>query len=57
MLAVANNPDLRVARDDAGVARAQAFAAGLLPDPQISLSADHPAGNVAGRERPGPEED
>ena len=48
MLAVANNPDLRVARDDAGIARAQAFAAGLLPDPQISLSSDHPGGNVAG---------
>ena len=48
MLAVANNPDLRVARDDAGIARAQAFSAGLLPDPQISLSADHPSGNVSG---------
>jgi len=48
MLAVANNPDLRVARDETGIARAQAFSAGLLPDPQISLSGDHPAGNVAG---------
>ena len=48
MLAVANNPDLRVARDEAGIARAQAFAAGLLPDPQITLSGDHPTGNVAG---------
>lgn len=48
MLAVANNPDLRVARDGAGIARAQAFAAGLLPDPQLALSADHPGGNVAG---------
>ena len=48
MLAVANNPDLRVARDEAGIARAQAFSAGLLPDPQISLSGDHPTGNVAG---------
>ena len=36
MLAVANNPDLRLARDDAHIARAQAFAAGLLPDPQIA---------------------
>ena len=42
MLAVVNNPALRLARDDAGVARAQAFAAGLLPDPQISLSRDFP---------------
>jgi len=48
MLAVANNPELRLARDDAGIARAQAFSAGLLPDPQISLSADHPSGNVPG---------
>lgn len=42
MLAVANNPALRLARDDLGVARAQAFAAGLLPDPQLSLGADFP---------------
>ena len=48
MLAVANNPDLRIARDDLGIARAQAFSAGLLPDPQIALSTDHPTGNVAG---------
>jgi cobalt-zinc-cadmium efflux system outer membrane protein len=48
MLAVANNPELRIARDDTGIARAQAFSAGLLPDPQISLSGDHPSGNVAG---------
>ena len=42
MLAVSNNPDLRLARDDAGVAYAQAFAARLLPDPQVSLSSDFP---------------
>jgi outer membrane protein TolC len=40
MLAVANNPDLKIARDDAGIAHAQAFAAGLLPDPQLALSRD-----------------
>jgi cobalt-zinc-cadmium efflux system outer membrane protein len=40
MLAVANNPDLRVLRDQLGIARAQAFAAGLLPDPQISAGKD-----------------
>jgi cobalt-zinc-cadmium efflux system outer membrane protein len=40
MLAVANNPDLRVMRDQLGIARAQAFAAGLLPDPQISAGKD-----------------
>ncbi|WP_407669103.1 TolC family protein [Paraburkholderia mimosarum] len=42
MLAVANNPDLKLARDDLGIARAQAFAAGLLPDPQLSISSDYP---------------
>lgn len=48
MLAVANNPDLRLARDDAHIARAQAFAAGLLPDPQIALGAAHPSFNIPG---------
>ena len=42
MLAVANSPDLRLKRDELGIARAQAFAAGLLPDPQLALSADFP---------------
>ena len=40
IVAVLNNPDLKLARDEAGIARAQAFAAGLLPDPQLSLSRD-----------------
>ncbi|MGA8007445.1 MAG: TolC family protein, partial [Burkholderiales bacterium] len=40
MLAVANNPQLKIARDRLGVARAQAFAAGLLPDPQLGVSWD-----------------
>jgi outer membrane protein TolC len=44
MLAVVNNPDLKIARAAAGVAHAQAFAAGLLPDPQLGLAADVPAG-------------
>jgi outer membrane protein, heavy metal efflux system len=48
MLAVANNPDLRLARDDAGIGRAQAFASGLLPDPQLSMSRDLPAHSVPG---------
>lgn len=39
-LAVLNNPDLRAARAGAGVAGAQAFAAGLVPDPQASASLD-----------------
>jgi len=42
MLAVANNPDLKLTRDDLGIARAQAFSAGLLPDPQLSVSSDYP---------------
>jgi outer membrane protein TolC len=42
MLAVANNPDLRLARDDLGIAQAQAYSAGLLPDPQLSVSSDYP---------------
>ncbi len=40
MLAVVNNADLKIARDDAHVAHAQAFAAGLLPDPQLSVAGD-----------------
>ena len=37
MIAVVNNPDLKAMRDQVGVAKAQAFAAGLLPDPQFSF--------------------
>ncbi|EPR43088.1 outer membrane efflux protein [Desulfovibrio sp. X2] len=48
MLAVVNNPDLRTARADAGVSHAQAFAAGLLPDPQVGLSEDFPLRDVPG---------
>lgn len=39
-LAVVNNPDLLALRARAGVADAQAFAAGLLPDPSFSMGAD-----------------
>jgi cobalt-zinc-cadmium efflux system outer membrane protein len=42
MLTVVNNPDLRLARDDLGIAQAQAFSAGLLPDPQVGISSDYP---------------
>lgn len=38
-LAVLNNPDLQAARVRAGVSDAQVFAAGLLPDPSVSLGA------------------
>ena len=47
-LAVANNPDLRAARTALGVSRAQAFAAGLLPEPQLSLSRDFPFASTPG---------
>lgn len=42
MLAVANNPELKAERQRAKIAGAQLFAAKLLPDPQLSISADHP---------------
>lgn len=48
MLAVVNSPQLRVKRDELGIARAQAFAAGLLPDPQLALSADFPRQRAGG---------
>jgi len=47
-LAVLNDPGLHAARDQAGVAQAQAFAAGLLPDPQFSASRDIPQGQSGG---------
>jgi outer membrane protein TolC len=49
MLAVANNPDLKLARDDLGIAGAQAYSAGLLPDPQLSVSSDYPGAAGATR--------
>lgn len=42
MLAVANNPALKLARDDLHIACAQAYSAGLLPDPQLSISSEYP---------------
>lgn len=48
MLAVANSPDLRSKRDALGIARAQAFAAGLLPDPQVGAGRDFPSHPGAG---------
>ena len=46
-LAVLNNPELKLARDEAGIIHAQAFAAGLLPDPQINLSQDFSSSSSA----------
>ncbi len=37
MIAVVNNPDLKAMRDQVGVAEAQAFAAGLLPNPSFAF--------------------
>jgi outer membrane protein TolC len=48
MLAVVNNPNLRLARDDAKIGHVQAFAAGLLPDPQFNLSRDFPQQSTQG---------
>jgi cobalt-zinc-cadmium efflux system outer membrane protein len=42
ILAVVNNPDLKVRRREAEIAGAQLFDARLLPDPQVSLSGAHP---------------
>lgn len=42
VLAVLNNPDLTAKRAARGVAVAQVFAAGLLPDPQIAIGFDRP---------------
>ena len=43
ILAVLNNPRLRTARSEAHASRAQSFAAGLLPGPQLTASRDRPS--------------
>lgn len=40
--AVRRSPELALMRAQSGVGAAQAFASGLLPDPQLQLSVDHP---------------
>lgn len=47
ILAVANNPQLKLARDERGIAHAQAFDAGLLPDPVLDLAHGIPTGGPA----------
>lgn len=42
VIAVLMNPDLRALRAQQGVAKAQVFAAGLLPDPQFTAGIDKP---------------
>lgn len=48
ILAVLGNPDLKAKRSQLKVAGAQAFAAGLLPDPQFGANLDQPTGNTTG---------
>ncbi len=52
ILAVLNNPDLKAQRAAWQLAGAQAFAAGLLPDPQLAVGLDRPTGNKAGLVNP-----
>ena len=44
MIAVMRNPDLKAQRAQKNIAQAEAFSAGLLPDPQLNASVDHPTG-------------
>jgi outer membrane protein, heavy metal efflux system len=48
ILAVLNNPELKAQRTRLSVAGAQVFAAGLLPDPQLSAGFDRPTGDASG---------
>ncbi|HEU0197389.1 MAG TPA: TolC family protein [Nevskiaceae bacterium] len=54
MLAVANNPHLKVLRDQLGITRAEAFNAGLLPDPQLAWSQDFVTGGSGGPDATSP---
>lgn len=45
--AVRRSPELRAARARSGVASAQSFASGLLPDPQLQIGIDHPTNVTA----------
>ena len=46
VLAVRNNPKLKAQRMQLGVAQAQLYSARLFPDPQLSVSLDHPVVNT-----------
>lgn len=48
ILAAVNNPQLKAARRQAGVARAQLFDARLLPDPQLSVNPDFTTNRAPG---------
>lgn len=45
ILAVSHNPDLAAARARLGLAQAQLFAAGLLPDPQLGVGVEQATGD------------
>ena len=47
-VAVLNNPDLKASRAAAQVGEAQAFAAGILPNPQLSGTLDRPSDSTIG---------
>jgi outer membrane protein TolC len=47
ILAVAHNPQLKLGRDARGIAHAQAFAVGLLPDPVLDLAHGTPTAGPA----------
>ncbi len=49
ILAVLNSPDLNARRAATKVSAAQAFAAGLLPDPQLGVTADFAAPGSGGK--------
>ena len=46
VFAVFNNPDLKARRKQLGIKQAELYAEGLLPDPQLSASLDHPTDNM-----------
>ena len=46
VFAVLNNPALKARRKQLGIKQAELYAEGLLPDPQLSASIDHPNGNL-----------
>lgn len=48
VISVLVNPDLKALRAKEGISAAQVFNAGLLPDPQLSASLDHPVGSGPG---------
>ena len=48
VITVLTNPDLKALRTHQGVAEAQIFSAGLLPDPQLSLALDFPSNSDNG---------